>query len=260
MYFSHLSTPFLCAFLFTCIACAPANEPDPDNDVPQAAGIQTPLAAFEAFNPLAVTVSFDQNTVTLTSNGLPNHTSPYWNEDHPLYIDKIMGDHVNPGKINERSYSATLPLYPQTSETSFATGLGPIGIAVTGAPIYNGQEGPNIALNEQTAESFDYAGAHNGPSGYHYHIESFDVPENTVLSHNDSRLVGIMADGFLLYGRKDADGTYPNDLDASGGHIGTTPHAQDVQHYHYHIVNEYYINNMILLFGGDLKGRPNSIL
>ena len=58
--------------------------------------------------------------------------------------------------------------------------------------------------------------------GYHYHLESSDVPENTVLSHDDSELIGIMQDGFLLYGRRDMDGSYPTDLDESGGQVGDT--------------------------------------
>jgi len=231
-----------------------------DNSDPNDAGsITTPLSAFDEFNPDAVTFSFDGNEVTIESNGLPNHTSPYWQDTHPLHIEQVVGDHTTPGFINERSITVTLPLNPQIASSSSATGLGAIGIAVTGAPIFNDEEGPNRPLDVPTAMGFDYAGGHNGPSGYHYHIESSDVAENTVVSHDDEQLIGIMADGFLIYGRREMDGSYPTDLDESGGHFGVTPHSDGEEIYHYHIINEFYVNSYIILFGGDLKGTPNAI-
>lgn len=221
--------------------------------------VSTPLSAFDDFNPDAVTISFDGNEVTIESTGLPNHTSPYWEDSSPLHIDQVVGDHLTPGEIRAGSFTVTVSLTPEKAATSSATGLGAIGIAVTGAPIFNDEEGPNRPLDEPTALGFDYAGGHNGPSGYHYHIESADVPENTSLSHDDEQLVGIMADGFLIYGRRELDGSYPTDLDESGGHVGVTPHSDGEEIYHYHIINEYYINSYILLFGGDLQGTPSTI-
>lgn len=221
----------------------------------------TPLSAFDEFNSDAVTISFDGDEVTIESNGLPNHTSPYWEETHALHIDPIVAVAQTPGRIGgDRSLTVTVPLTPELATSGTATGLGPIGIAVSGVPIFNDTEGPNRPLEEMIVETLDYAGAHNGPSGYHYHIESFDVPENTLLSHDDDKLVGIMSDGFLIYGRRDFDGTYPTDLDDSGGHFGVTPHSDGKEIYHYHIINEYYFGNVVVLFGGDIKGTPNQIM
>lgn len=232
-----------------------------DNSDPNDMGIaSTPISAFDEFNPDAVTVSFDGNEITIESNGLPNHTSPYWEEGHALHIERVVAVAQTPGRIGgNRSYTLTVPNTPELAAMSTATGLGPIGIAVSGVPIFNDLEGPNRPLEEMIVETFDYAGAHNGPSGYHYHIESYDVPENTVLSHDDEKLVGIMSDGFLIYGRREMDGTYPMDLDDSGGHFGVTPHSNGEEIYHYHIVNEYYFGNIIALFAGDLQGTPNAI-
>ncbi|MEO0471591.1 MAG: YHYH protein [Bacteroidota bacterium] len=231
-----------------------------NSDLNDSGNPSTPLSAFDEFNPDAVTVSFDGDEVTIVTNALPNHTSPYWAETEPLYIDPVVAVALTPGRIGgNRSYTLTASTAPGLAATSTATGLGPIGIAVTGVPIFNDMEGPNRPLEEQIVETFDYAGAHNGPSGYHYHIESYDVPENTVLSHDDEKLVGIMADGFLIYGRREMDGSYPTDLDESGGHFGVTPHSNGEEIYHYHIVNEYYFGNIIALFAGELQGTPNAI-
>ncbi len=247
------------AFVFV-LSCSndDDNTDDPDSG---SDAVSTPLSAFDEFNPDAVTVSFDGDEITIESNGLPNHTSPYWEETHPLYIEPVIATRQTPGRIGgDRSFIVTVPAAPEIASSSTATGLGPIGISVTGVPIFNDQEGDNRPIEEMIIETFDYAGAHNGPSGYHYHVESSDIPENTELSNDDEKLVGIMADGFLLYGRREMDGTYPTDLDASGGHFGVTPHSNGEEIYHYHIVNEFYLGSIITLFAGDLQGTPNNIM
>ena len=223
----------------------------------------TPVAAFDDFNSDAVSVSFDGDQITITSNGLPNHTSPYWSTDSDLYIEPVVANEegISPGTIRELTYTLTVDASPEIAASSSATGLGAIGISITGVPIYNDQEGMNVALSASVASGFDWSGGHVGPTGYHYHIESSDVTENGgQLSYDDHQLVGIMADGFLLYGRRDnADGDYPDDLDESGGHVGTTQHS-DEPFYHYHIINEFYIDEYIVLFGVDLQGTPSTIM
>lgn len=222
----------------------------------------TPVTAFEEFNTDAVTVSFNGNEITIESNGLINHTSPYWQTDNSLYIDPVIAvsAQMSPGAISERSYSLTVSTSPEIATTSSSTGLGAIGIAITGAPIFNDEEGPNISLSDQVASGFDYAGGHMGPQGYHYHLEAQGVDENTLISHDDEKLVGIISDGFLIYGRKcNATDDYPTDLDESGGHSHPTQHSDDA-FYHYHIINELYVNKYYLLFGEDYKGTANRIL
>jgi len=239
-----------------------ADDSDTDDTGGSSSEGSTPVSAFDDFNADAVTVSFDGDEITIESNALPNHTTPYWDESNSLYIDPVVADEaqMSPGKINEGSYTLTVSSSPELASNSSATGLGAIGIAVTGAPIFNDEEGPNISLSENVASGFDYAGGHMGPTGYHYHLESQDVTENTVLSHDDESLVGILQDGFLLYGRKcNSTGDHPTDLDESGGHTSSTQHSDGDEFYHYHILNEFYVGSYILLFGGDLQGTPNSI-
>lgn len=234
-----------------------------DNDSGSTASASVnPTSAYEEFDANNVTVSFDGNEVTIVSNGNPNHTSPYWSSDSDLYIDPVVADaaRMSPGTIREGSYSVTLPIAPQKASNTTATGLGAIGIAVTGVPIFNDEEGPNIALSENVASGFDYAGGHMGPTGYHYHLESQDVEANTTLSFDDEKLVGILQDGFFLYGRRcSSTGEHPTDLDESGGHTSSTQHSDEAEFYHYHIINEFYTGSYIVLFGVDLQGTPNSI-
>lgn len=236
--------------------------PEDNSDPNDTIMINTPVSAFDEFNADGVTVSFDGDKIIIESNGHPNHTTPYWEEEDSLYIKPVVAVAQTPGRIGshrDRTFTLTVSTAPKLAISSTATGLGAIGISVTGVPIFNDTEGPNRPVGEEIAETFDYAGGHVGPSGYHYHSESVDTPENTQISHDDEKLIGIMSDGFLLYGRKEMDGSYPKDLDKSGGHFGATQHSNGKEFYHYHIINEYYVGNIIVLFGGDLQGTPNRI-
>ena len=228
-------------------------------------------AAFAEFDVNNMSILLDGDEVVMETNGLPNHVSPYWSstnarainghatatasEDHALWVAPTVTsyDQMAPGNIDSfiGSYSLTVPVNPQRAGNSSATGLGAIGLAVSGAVIYNDQEGPNVPL-DNAATSLDFTGAHTGPQSYHYHLEP------TVWSQDDEKLIGIISDGFFLYGRRDADGTHPTDLDASGGHEGPTPHNAAGE-YHYHIQNELYLGQYYILFPGDYQGTPNAI-
>ena len=212
--------------------------------------------AFELFDSDNVTVMLDGDEVVIETNGLPNHTSPYWSESHPLYVDPTVTTRAQmaPGNIDQFNGSFTLriPANPTRANNSSTTGLGPIGISVSGSVIYNDQEGPNVPL-DNAAPSLDYTGAHTGPQSYHYHLEP------KAWSNDDDALIGIISDGFFLYGRRDyPSGEYPTDLDESGGHFGPTPSNPDGE-YHYHIQNELYLNQYYILFPGDYQGTPNAI-
>ncbi|MCK0131407.1 YHYH protein [Flavobacteriaceae bacterium F08102] len=234
-------------------------------------------AAFAEFDENNVTVLLNGNSVTIESNGMPNHSSPYWSNtttrtavdpmgntlvtaaaavNHPLFVEPTVTtfEHMAPGNIDDfnGSYSLTVSANPTKASSSTATGLGPIGIAVSGAMIYNDQEGPNVPLKDALG-SLDYTAAHTGPQSYHYHLET------KAWSEDDDKLIGIMADGFFLYGRKcHSTGTYPTDLDASFGHTSLTQYGSH-EEYHYHIQNETYLNQFYILFAGDYQGTPSSI-
>jgi hypothetical protein len=235
-------------------------------------------SAFAEFDATNTDVYLSGSNVVVKTNGLPNHTSPYWSNtttrtlggitttgaatNHPLFIAPENEPIVTtsfalmaPGFIDSfnGSYTLTIPSSPTKASTSTATGLGAIGISVSGSVIYNDEEGPNIPLSGAIG-SLDYNAAHTGPQSYHYHLE----PKS--FSNNDSKLIGIIADGFLLYGRKcNSTGTYPTDLDASGGHTSTTQHSTTAL-YHYHVGNEPYLTTgLYILFPGNYQGTPSSV-
>ena len=115
-------------------------------------------AAFADFDTGNFTIYLDGNEVVIESNGLPNHTSPYWSLDHELYVAPTVTNKsgMATGNIDDfnGSSSLTVPASPQKASSS-ATGLGPIGMAVSGSMIYNDEEDPSVPL-DNAAPSLDY--------------------------------------------------------------------------------------------------------
>lgn len=235
-------------------------------------------AAFDEFDKDSYTISYSGTNVVLSTDGLPNHTSPYWSNtterclagpmgmtlctnqnttvNHPYFVEPRITSYnlMAPGNIDDfnGSYSLTVPQSPVVANNSSSTGLGAIGLAISGSVIYNDEEGPNIPLDGAVG-SLDYNGAHTGPQSYHYHLE----PE--AWSKDDNQLIGVMADGFFLYGKKCfSTGTYPTDLDASNGHTTMTQHSCSPE-YHYHIENTPYLGLYYILFPYDYAGSPSNI-
>ncbi len=255
--------------LFLLVAVLFACGDDDSEDTTNTGGTITELPeAFGVFDVNNTSIILDGNEIIIETNGLPNHVSPYWSStnarmgtpaasiDHPLFVAPTVTsfDQMAPGNIDDfnGSYTLTIPAVPELASSSSATGLGAIGIAVSGSVIYNDQEGPNVPL-DNAAGSLDFNGAHTGPQSFHYHLEP------VTFSDDDDNLIGIIADGFFLYGRKcTSTNDYPTDLDASGGHISSTKYNEE-EEYHYHVENELYLNQYYILFPGNYQGIANVI-
>ena len=252
-----------------------------DNGGGDTDAVSTPLSAFDEFDDsVTITFSNDGTEVTIsTDTSQPEHMSPYWSnttarvtndqmaipteaadENHPLFVEPTVTSYtdMSAGNIDDREVerSFTVTLSPELASSSTATDLDAIGISVSGVPIFNDEEGANVAL-DAAAGSLDFAGAHMGPSAYHYHLEPKPI------SDDDTNLIGIIADGFLLYGR----GSHENnghELDEFNGHVGTTQHSEEA-HYHYHIDEDteaqITVNGILyyILFPNDYAGTPVTI-
>ena len=214
--------------------------------------------AFAEFDTNETTIYLSGADVVIETTGLPNHTTPYWSESHALYVAPTVTNtgQMTPTRIDtsgrDNSSFVTVSTSPDLANSTTATALGAIGVAVSGAYLYNDQEG-NGALDAAVG-SLDYSGAHIGPTDYHYHLEPL------AFSDDDDKLNGIISDGFFIYGRKcNSTGTYPMNLDASGGHMSVTQHT-DIAEYHYHIINELYATTgRYIIFVGPYQGTPNAI-
>jgi hypothetical protein len=208
-------------------------------------------AAFAAFNTEATDIYLSDGgtTVTIETTGLPNHETVYWGEGNDLYLDEpdvaltpsIMSS-------NNNAVTITIDAVPDLTGSTLETQLGTIGIAVSGSSLFNDQEGGGPL--DQAAASLDWTGAHIGPGVYHYHLEP------KAFSNDDENLVGVLLDGVFIYGRKcNSTGTYPTDLDSSGGHTSSTQYTDGDEEYHYHIINEVYsTTGSYIVFAGPYQG------
>ena len=244
--------------IFAIISCSNSDDTSGEEmEEEQEEGITELSSAFDQFSDaVTVMLSDDGTEIYIETTGFPNHTSIYWNPTNALYIDestvrKTTENTFIGGGRGEAS-SFTFDATPNLTGASVATQLGTMGIAVSGSAIFNDQEG-NGDL-DGAAGSLDWAGAHKGPGVYHYHLEPRPI------TNNDEKLVGILLDGVFIYGRKcHSTGTYPTDLDASGGHTSITQY-EDKAIYHYHIINEVYpastygYDDPIVLFAGPFQG------
>jgi hypothetical protein len=208
-------------------------------------------AAYAQFNTDATDIYLSNSgtTVTIETTGLPNHETVYWGSGNAQYKEEPDVE-VTPSIMssNNNAVTITVDATPGLTGSTVSTQLNTIGIAVSGASIFNDQEG-NGAL-DAAAASLDWTGAHIGPGVYHYHLEP------KAFSDDDKNLVGILLDGVFLYGRKcNSTGTYPTDLDTSGGHTSATQYTNGEQEYHYHIINELYATTgSYIAFEGPYQG------
>ncbi len=187
------------------------------------------------------------NFVIIRSDGIPNHSSPYFPSNDPRWEAPHQGMRQNPNSIGEQDLVFRIPLNPQIANSSSDTRLGPIGVAINGVAFFNQFAGPNQPLDREII-SFDAGNGHPARGDlYHYHIEPLYLTES-----NPSKLLGFLLDGFPVYGPRDPDGSLPSDLDECNGHTHATPEFPNGI-YHYHIVD------VSPYISGCYKGTPGTV-
>jgi hypothetical protein len=191
-------------------------------------------------------VSVEGSMVVLRTTDVPDHPSPYFGPGHPLYEPPHEGMQMNPHRIAAQNITLRVPASPAVSSPS-DTPLGPIGLAVNGVVFFNQYAAMRQPLTFEIL-SFDRYRGHPAPSDtYHYHVEPVWLTQVAA-----SRLIGVLLDGFPVYGPVDAGGTAPSDLDSCHGHTGATPEFPGGV-YHYHTTDQApYIS-------GCFRGSPGSV-
>ncbi len=206
------------------------------------------------FSGTGLSYEISGDRVIFTSQNLPDHTSPYWPTNNPLYEPyngTNSGFMQNPNTISEQNLVFSIPLNPSQASNNQATSLGPIGIARNGVAFFNQYAGPNNTPLTNEINSFDQWLGHPQQTGqYHYHIE----PTYLTDQFGSDALLGILLDGFPVYGPIENGEEITNaDLDEFHGHFGPTPDFPEGI-YHYHITAEDpYIN------GSGYYGTPGSV-
>jgi hypothetical protein len=163
--------------------------------------------------------------VEVTTNSEPNYLTSYYGVSSLCYSSTITGS-PNSNLISSHTMVMDVPLNPNASAQTM--NYGAVGVAINGVAIYDNQAAPGDDIYLE-AISFDACQGHPDPSGiYHYHAEPYAI------SYNDDHLIGVLRDGYFVYGRVDTGGAAPA-LDADGGHTGITAYSSGVSVYHYHV-------------------------
>ncbi len=200
---------------------------------------------------LAITREGDRRIVR--ANSLPAHPTgvfPIRPDDPAFQYDR------NPNAIAAQSVLLTLPADPQPAPTPGCLPMGMIGIALSGAAIFNAldAEGRDAPAHEIQ----DRCNGHPEPRGqYHYHDLSPCLRDDAGAAGRHSDLIGYALDGFGIYGRFGDNGKPLSnaDLDACHGHTHVVtwdgaPRAL----YHYHVTPDYPYT--LGCFRGTVAQRP----
>ncbi len=238
-----------CAIVALSVACASPTTPTTTASSPTTTGSATVTSVptlFQKFQS-TVTATLDGNQIVLRSNGLPDHASPYWPSANALYEAPSGGMMLAPNTIATQNLTLRVPASPAVA-TASDTPLGPIGLAVNGVAIFNQYAAGRSPLAAEIL-TFDRFNGHPQQSGqYHYHVE----PLWLTGKNGTSSLIGVLLDGFPVYGPRESDGSFPSGLDSCNGHTHATADvASGTYHYHVTATTPY--------ISGCFKGAAGSV-
>lgn len=230
----------LLAMVFVLSNCNKKEEDNGTNSGTNSTGDTDVSVLASKFYTSNTTVTVNDNTIIITSKGVPDHKSAYYSTSDALYEAYNAGDfRKNPNSIVTQNLTMTIPRFPEKATNHDATPLGPIGIAVNSVSIFNQYAPPGDDL-ENEIPTFDQWEGHPQQQGmYHYHLE----PTWLTNQNGNEAFVGFLADGFPVYGTHENGRRVTNaDLDEFHGHTSATPDFPNGI-YHYHVTDtDPYIN------------------
>src|SRR6266545_1588613 len=227
-----------------CGGAAASSSPTTPSSTKTSTGSAVNTTAIYPMFGAAATVTLDGSTAVIRTTDVPDH--PYWGAGNALYEPPHAGMIPNGFTLVPQNLVLRISLAPQ-STTASDTPLGPIGVAINGVVFYNQYAAGRQPLGMEIL-SFDRFNGHPTPSAqYHYHFEPLYIT-----SSSRSRLIGVLLDGFPVYGPQDADGRIPSDLDSCHGHVAVTAEFPSGI-YHYHTADT------VPYIAGCYRGTPGTI-
>lgn len=234
----------------SALHASPSNAQDASGNVVDTSDA---VASADWADNVTITVDEAADTFTFQSNGIPDHgfaekylipTDP---TDQP-FADKP-AEFFN--VVNSADYFVespvdttitTLPIY---ADEVTDTTLGRIGVALSGAQIFNDYEDLQRLVTAQDDQvihdhvSFlDECNGHTLVDGtdYHYHGIPVCLTVRLDVEGEHSYMLGVLEDGFPVYANQDLKGEEigSDELDECSGHVGSTPEFPDGT-YHYHL-------------------------
>jgi hypothetical protein len=174
-------------------------------------------------------------TRNVVGNGLPSHATGIYPISASDPAHRYDG---NPNSIAAQDVADAIPANPKVAASASCLNMGPIGVMLTGAQLYNALDA--LGRDAVAHEVLDKCSGHPDQSGtYHYHSLSACMSDPGT---GHSKLLGYALDGFGIYGLRGTDGKTLVDanLDACHGHTHAILwNGKVVSMYHYHMTQEY---------------------
>lgn len=176
---------------------------------------------------------------------VPPHKSPYWGTSSTHYEAMPSGNTQQVSGFVSQSYKFKIPVTPTVASGGSVSVPGvAAGVAVNGVVLFFGQASPGNSLSNEIS-TFDSAQGHpdGGSKRYHYHA----LPK--YITNYETSLLGIVSDGYPVYGTKEEDGTTPSTTTTTGStnqypklNANTYGHTHSTKDFpngtfHYHITN-----------------------
>lgn len=177
------------------------------------------------------------------TDSVPPHRSPYWGTSSAYWESMPAGGNQDISQFVSQSYKFKIPVNPVAAGAPVAAPGIAAGIAKNGVVFFFGQASPGNSLSAEL-DTFDGAQGHpdGGFKRYHYHAEP------KYIANYETAFLGLMIDGYPIYGPREADGTAPSTTGATGGGLYPQLEADTYGHthataefpggvFHYHITN-----------------------
>lgn len=249
------------------LACRPEEWPQGKDDTTEA-------VRNTRWDP-SITITHGEGSFRYRSNSRPNHAL---NEEYvmPDAFSSCIPHpttactHVEPASqaIAEVPVDVTITTRPVKVEQTSSIPFGPMGVLISGSPVYNPFEGEGVtvALSANftipNAEGkpvvfLDACNAHPSPhpqAQYHYHGLPPCVTSQVDANGGPSHIIGFAFDGFPIYGDRDMEGAPidPAKLDECNGIESPTPEFPNGI-YHYVLLDVPTVQSTIRCLHGRLE-------
>jgi hypothetical protein len=187
--------------------------------------------------PSQFTITREGEHRLVVANDLPDHPTgafPISPSDDAFQWDR------NPNAITAQDVRITMPLVPAPAAQPSCLPMGPIGVLLSGAYLFNALD----ARGEDAVAHEIQDGCQGHPErmgAYHYHSLTTCLTDSAA-SNAHSSLVGYAFDGFGVYGRRGDGGRELTNADLDECHGHTHAIVWDGERrvmYHYHATWEY---------------------
>jgi hypothetical protein len=213
-----------------------------------------------------VKISYSGNNFTFVSNGIPNHARPaeYALPNPGARILNASTAHVGADPTRPQPFNFTIPLNPTKAAKPTSTNLGPIGVMISGASLFNPYEGDgktvatldNFTIKNSRGQEVGFLDSCNGHptpmmGTYHYHALPTCITQVVDKPNGPSHMIGVAFDGFPIYGDRAIDSSKitANQLDTCNGITSPTPEFPNGI-YHYVLLDAKDSTSSIRCFSG----------